>query len=173
MAANQYSYAIDLTPDDYRQFYSAIGRHQGKPPNWVYAVAMSLCIPAGIALASLTRLRPVDIGLHCGIAFLLGMFAMFVAVRFATASTIRQVALIGVEDCKRFSVSLDDEGVEAWSERFATKGRWSAVKDLTIENGALMVWLGRLQAVRIPDRAFADITERDAVVAFIRSRMTS
>jgi hypothetical protein len=171
--AGLYSYSLDLTPDDYRQFYNAIGRHQGKPPKWIYPAAISVSIPVAIVLASFTRLRAFDIGVSCVIAFLLGMVAMIVVIQLLHAGAMRRLALIGAEDWTRYSVRIDDDGVDARGEGIAIQGRWSTVMDVTIEQDGLMIWLGRLQAVRIPERAFVNVAERDAVAAFVRSRMTA
>lgn len=53
------------------------------------------------------------------------------------------------------------------------KWQWSIVRDVTVEGDAVMIWSGRLQSIRIPGRGFADAAARDAVVALVRSRMTT
>jgi hypothetical protein len=171
--ADQYSCSIDLTPDDYRQFYTSIGRRQGKPPTWIYPAAIGASIPVAFILTSVTELRPFDIGISYVLAFLCGMAAMIFVMRIAQLGAMRRLSAICTEDWGRLSVTLDDEGVAAYGDGIMMQGRWPAVKDVTVEGEALIVWLGRLQAIRIPDRAFANVAERDAVMTLVRRRMTT
>jgi hypothetical protein len=171
LAADPYAYSFDLTLNDYRQFYAAIGRYQGKPSKWIYPGAISVSLPVAAVLAYFTPYNLFDVGVSCVLAFVLGMVTMVVVLRIAHVGAIRRLAAIGAEDWIHLSVTLDDHVVEARGDGIAIQGSWSAVKDVTIENGALLIWLGRLQAVPIPERAFASTAERDAVMAFARSRM--
>jgi hypothetical protein len=171
--ANHYSYSVGLTPDDYRQTYLSMGRHQGKAPTWIYPAAISVSIPVAIVLTSFTPYRPIGMGASMVLAFLCGMAAMIAVMRVVQLGVMQRLSVIGVEDWPRLSVTLDEDGVAAHGDGIMMQGRWPAVKDVTMEGGAIIVWLGRLQAVRIPERAFADSDERDAVMAFVRSRMTA
>lgn len=171
VTADPYVYALDLTPDDYRHFYAAIGRQQSKPSRWIYPVAISVSIPVAAVLAYYTPYDLFNVGVSCVIAFLFGMATMIVVVRIAYVGAMGRLAAIGAKDWTQFSVTLDDQGVDARGDGIAIQGRWPAVKDVTIENGMVLIWLGRLQAVPIPARAFASVAERDAVVAFVRGRI--
>lgn len=171
--ADHYSYTTDLTTEDYQQFYAVLGRRQGsKRPGWIYLVALSCSIPVAVVLTYFTSYRPLNIGLNYVVAFWLGTLAMNTAIYVMHSGMISRISAIGTEDWKRFSVKVNDEGVAACGDGIMLKWQWPAVTDVTVEGEAVMVWFGRLQAVRIPDRAFADAAARDAVVALVRSRMT-
>jgi hypothetical protein len=171
---DHYSYATDLTPDDYRQFYAVICRRQAeKRPKWIYPLVLIFSFPVALVLTYFTSDRNLQIDPSYVLAFVLGTFAMNVAVLVIQSGVLRWMSVVEAEDWKRFSVKLDDDGVVACGDGIMMKWQWSTVKDVTVEGEAVMIWSGRLQAIRIPGRAFADAAARDAVVALVRSRITT
>lgn len=170
---DRFSFALDLTPDDYQHYFSLLGQRQQSETRttWPYVVAILAVFPVATFLGLYTPATRLAIGMSCGVAFALGLIAMMRVLRLEYAMTMRHLGARGAKEWKRFSVTIDADGVMAAGDDISIRSNWSAIRDVTVEHGGVMIWMGVLQAVHIPARAFASIAERDAVVTYLSARL--
>jgi hypothetical protein len=178
-ATEGFSFSVDLTQEDYRCLFALLERRQQQrmAAKWLHFVA-----PAGAALVALmlgvmshlmTPQNSVwEVGGLCGLAFLIGTQVMSDVFRAAhKRATLRSTA-----DAARWrfaSIRVDADGIGISDDRTVIEWRWPAVAEVSVEDGAVMFWVGTLYAMRIPGRVFATVAERDAVQAYAHSRMAS
>jgi hypothetical protein len=173
-----YTFAVTLVDEDYVRFFRLLGQREQRysASGTIYFVVLFCAAPVGAALGLWGggAGRPHEawlIGLRCGLAFLFGALAMFVAARFAEARFTRHFSVAAAREGLMHVVSIDRQGLKAEGERHVFQWRWSGLEDVTVADGDLMFWTGSLGAVRIPSRAFAGASERDAVLAYARMQM--
>jgi hypothetical protein len=173
-----YTFALTLADEDYVRFFRLFGQRQQRygASGTIYVVVLLCAAPVGAALGLWGAGRPHEawlIGLRCGLAFLFGTLAMFVAGQFAQARFTRHVSVAAAREGLMHIVSIDTQGLKAEGERHVFQWRWGGIEEVTVADGDLMFWTGALGAVRIPKRAFAGASERDAVLAYARMQMTA
>lgn len=92
---DHYSYATDLTPDDYRQFYAVICRRRAeKRPRWIYRLVLICSIPVALVLTYFTSNRNLLIDPNYVLAFVLGTFAMNAAVQAIQSGILRWMSVV-------------------------------------------------------------------------------
>lgn len=170
---DRFSFAIDLTPEDYQQYFSLLAQrqHGETSTTWPYVVAILSIFPVAIFLGQYTPATKLGIGMSCGVAFALGLIVMMRVVRLEYAITMRHLGARGPKEWKRLSITIDAGGVTAAGDDISIRSNWRAIRDVTVEQGGVIIWMGALQAVHIPARAFASIAERDAVVTYLSARL--
>jgi hypothetical protein len=176
----RYTFSVTLTVKDYVRFFNLVGQRLRRysASGTIYFVALLCAAPVGAVLGlwgagAVPRHEAWVIGLLCLIAFFLGTMAMIVAMRFARAQFTRQLSVNVAREGSMHVVSIDAQGLKSEGEHHVVQWRWSGIKDATVAAGDVIFWTGDLGAVRIPERAFAGTSERDAVLAYAHMQMTA
>jgi hypothetical protein len=167
-------FKVSLAAEDCAQFFDLIARRQQQripmPRYDIIAFACALPVAIGAAVLARQTLGFADgwsVGLLCGAAYLIGMQATAWLARAAHRRLRDGVSEMMVREWADISITLDAHGIRVTGESVDFSWRWRLVGAVTVENGALMFWTG-VSAVRIPERAFANSSERDAVIAYAR-----
>ncbi len=177
-AAEGFSFSVDLTQEDYRQLFALLERRQQQR---MAVKGINFVAPLGAVLVALifggmSRIMTPqnnlwEVGALCGLAFLIGTQVMSDMFRAAHARATRLSTADAARDWRSAVIRVDADGIGIGGDQTLTEWRWPAVAGVSVEDGAVLFWIGTLYAMRIPGRVFATAAERDAVCAYAHSRM--
>lgn len=176
-----FTYSTTLMREDYRQLLKALTARQqrGSQAKLISRLAALAAVPLAALLALAARLVESDIvfwklAYFGAIAILVGQQTMAMAFHAVRRRVMGGLETSAARHCGAVSFGLGADGVKASRDDALMQCGWSAVDDVSIESdGAVILWVGSLNAVRIPPRVFSDAADRDAAVAYVHSHLTS
>jgi hypothetical protein len=180
IVAEGFSFSVELTPEDYRHLFVLMEQRQAQRTRikYIYLFIALGAVPIALVLGILSRVMTPEnngweVGALCALAFLIGMQAMLEAFRVVHARALRQSTSDAARTMNQASIRLDADGVKTGNDLNWTEWRWRAVSAVSVEDGSLMLWIGSQYGLRIPERAFGSVDEREAVLSYARSHAAS
>jgi hypothetical protein len=168
-----------MTKEDYARYAAVVQRHGSNWMNWIlYVGTFFAAIPVALVFrligqhSSIVSADADLIGKSSLFAFLLGVMAIGVAWAIMRRAAMRKYVTETRYAFEPKTVTLDATGVTTTGHLVQASWRWAVFNRLTVERGLILLWMGRLTALAIPERSFASPAARDAAIAFIRARLS-
>lgn len=172
-------YRFSLTKDEFMRYAHEVGRRQLvqlDAKSWrltIFAGLAVLAVLSGLAVSGVSDPSTLTSGaLACAGAILIGKF--MIRRQIARAQTIAIDDLARREDVFGRPVTLivDDAGLSIEMAGADDLRAFAELREAGRLPGLLVFWSGPNDGVALPERALADPAEGEALLRFVRARMT-
>jgi len=165
--------AVQLSADDYARYMAIFQKRQSSTANSaIFTGALLIAIPVAFAARSVAALETADhIAIDiAGFSGLFGCLTGFLTLGLALW-IIRRRAIGAIPSSipnayEKKTVTLDERALTIAGNLSQASWSWPAISSVTAQQGLVLFWIGSLNAMIIPDRAFPNADARAEAIAF-------
>lgn len=170
--------AVQLNAGDYAQYMAIFQKRQSSTADSaIFTGALLIAIPVSFAargVAALEAADPVAVEL-AGVSGLFGCLTGFLtlglALWIARRRSMRAMPSRIPNAYEEKTVTLDERSITVTGKLSQASLSWPAISSVTAQQGLVLFWIGSLNAVIVPDRAFPNADARATAIAFAEARI--
>lgn len=104
-------------------------------------------------------------------AYLIGIYSMVVVMRVNVSRTKQRILQLTPQVWEQRTIELTDDGVRQVMDSASSLFFWKAISAVERHGEILFMWVSPVNAIVVPDRAFASMRDAESFEASVRARL--